>query len=75
MPPEASDLPSSGQSDSAFIHDLLASLVPCSFFTFNIDIHGETAVYEKMEQPEEWSAVALWPPKIQKRLRNECLTG
>jgi hypothetical protein len=58
---EASDLPSSGQSDSAIIHSyLLANLVPYSFFPFNADIHRETAVYEKMGQSEEWGSVALW---------------
>jgi hypothetical protein len=49
--------------------------VPYSFFTFNADIHRETAVYVKIGRSEEWGAVALWLPKIQKRLRNEYLTG
>jgi hypothetical protein len=42
---EASDLPSSGQTDSAIIPSyLLANLVPCSFHLFIAWIYRETAV-------------------------------
>jgi hypothetical protein len=68
---EASDLPSSGQSDSAIIPSyLLASLVPGSFHLFIAWIYRETPVYEEIGTSEEGNPVALWLPKIQKCLRN-----
>jgi hypothetical protein len=68
---EVSNLPSSGQSDSAIIPSyLLASLVPCSFHLFIAWIYRETPVYEERGTSDEVNPVALWLPKIQKRLRN-----
>ncbi len=58
--PEASDLPSSGQSGSAIIHSyLLAKLVPSLFHLFIDRMYRETAVYEDLEASEVISSVAL----------------